>query len=63
MKKLEKLKLNQVNKNELLKEQMINLKGGYECSPGTLCQCPSVPPGGIQTSSSNAEWWKNFAQG
>jgi natural product precursor len=39
MKQLEKLKLNQIAKNDLEQREMVHLRGGYEGTIVCLCAC------------------------
>lgn len=55
MKRLGKLKLNQLVKNELESKQMNLLRGGdcscaCNCSCSYTCSCTPYPPGGISNS-------------
>jgi natural product precursor len=67
MKKLKKLKLNNISKMELESRQMNMLKGGNcsctcGCSCGsTNCHCPQVNPGEISTEQSDYNFFAGMA--
>ena len=56
------LRLNKLSRKELNEKQMNLVRGGNVgvCSSGTSCWCPSVPPGGIETSQNNSDGWLQF---
>jgi natural product precursor len=60
MKKIGKLKLNELNKKEIEHKRMVFLKGGYGCECKMSCECNDPPPGGISNAANNAEVMSQF---
>jgi len=66
MKKIGRLKLNQLADNELESKQMNLLKGGdcqcpCECSCSYTCSCTPYPPGGISNSMTTSSSWSEMS--
>ena len=68
MKKLGKLKLNQISKNQLEDKQMYLLKGGGTCTCNCTCSCTPncsctpYPPGGIANSMTISNSMTEFSK-
>ena len=67
MKKLGKLKLNQISKNQLEDKKMDLLKGGGTCTCSCSCECSykcscsPYPPGGIANSMTTSNSMSEFS--